>query len=124
MPMLHFELLRRRNILIVAPEGPLEKSDFERLANEIDPIIASNGKLKGLMVYVKQFPGWKNFGAFTAHLKFVAGHQRQIDRIATVTSSGILKAMTRIFGCFVKPKVRLFVLEQETQALAWLETGP
>ena len=121
--MLHFELLRRRNILIVAPDGPLEKDDFERLANEIDPVIASNGKLTGLLVYVKRFPGWRNFGAFTAHLKFVAGHQRQIDRIAALTSSGILKVMTRIAGCFVKPEVKHFALEQETQALTWLETG-
>jgi len=121
--MLYFDLLRHRNILIVAPDGALEKSDFERLASAVDPAIASNGKLTGLIVYVKQFPGWKTFGAFAAHLKFVANHHRQIERIAAVTSSGNLKAMTRIAGCFLKPQVKHFDFEQETQALAWLETG-
>lgn len=121
--MLHLELLRTRNILIVAPDGPLEKADFERLAKEVDPIIASKGKLTGLLVYVKTFPGWINFGAFAAHLKFIAGHHRQIGRIAAVTSSKRLKTMTKIAGYFVKPQVRHFDLEQETEALVWLETG-
>ncbi len=43
--MLRFELLRDWDILVIAPEGPLEKADFEQLAKEIDPLIASKGKL-------------------------------------------------------------------------------
>jgi SpoIIAA-like len=121
--MLHFELLRNRNILIVTPDGPLEKADFEHLAKEVDPVIASKGKLTGLLVYVTKFPGWKHFGAFAAHLKFVADHHKQIERIAAVTSSTTLKTMTRIAGYVVKPEVKHFDLEQETQALAWLESG-
>ena len=39
--MIHFELLRDRDILIVSPDGPLEEADFERLAKEDDPFIAS-----------------------------------------------------------------------------------
>ena len=41
--MLKFELLRDRGILIITPNGPLEKADFERLAKEVDPFIASKG---------------------------------------------------------------------------------
>jgi len=121
--MLHLELLRARNILIVAPDGPLQKADFEHLAKKINPVIASKGKLTGLLIYVKTFPGWRNLRAFVAHLKFVVDHHRQIERIAAVTSSKNLKAMTRIAGYFVKPDVKHFDLEQETQALVWLETG-
>jgi hypothetical protein len=121
--MLHFELLRTRNILIVTPDGPLQKADFENFAGQIDPVLASKGKLTGLLVYADRFPGWKDFRAFAAHLKFVANHHRQIDRIAAVTSSNCLKTMARIAGYIVKPEVKYFDLEQETQALAWLETG-
>jgi SpoIIAA-like len=121
--MLHFELLRDRNILIVAPDGPLEKADFEHLAKELDPVIASKETLTGLLVYVAKFPGWKNFGAFASHLKFIADHHRQIERIAALTNSRNLKAMSRIAGYFVHPNIKHFDLEQETQALAWLETG-
>ena len=34
--MIHFKLLRDRSILIVSPDGPLEKADFEQLAKEVD----------------------------------------------------------------------------------------
>ena len=45
--MIQFELLRDQGILILSPDGPLEKGDFERLSQEIDPFIVSNGKLTG-----------------------------------------------------------------------------
>jgi len=56
--MIKFELLRDRAILILSPDGPLEKADFERLAQEIDPFIAANGKLTGLLICANAFPGW------------------------------------------------------------------
>lgn len=52
--MIHFELLRDRGILIVSPDGPLEKADFERLAKEVDPFIASKGNLTGVMITIKR----------------------------------------------------------------------
>jgi len=121
--MIHFELLRERKILLITPEGPLEKADFERLASAVDPFIASKGKLTGLLIYTKSFPGWESFGAFVSHLKFVADHHRQIERIAAVTDSGFLKIMPRIADHFVSAQVRHFDFEQKDRALAWLETG-
>ena len=32
--MIHFDLLRDRGILIVTPQGPLEKTDFDLVAQE------------------------------------------------------------------------------------------
>jgi hypothetical protein len=121
--MIHFELFRDRSILLITPDGALEKADFEQLAKEVDPFIASKGKLAGLMIYAKSFPGWDSFGAFVSHLKFVADHHRQIERIAAVTDSGFLKIMPRIADHFVQAKVRHFDFEKKDQALAWLETG-
>lgn len=121
--MIHFELLRDRNILVITPDGPLEKADFERLAREIDPVIASKRKLAGVMVSAKSFPGWRSVDAFLSHLKFVADHQRQIERIAVVTDSAFLKIMPRIAGLFVRPAVRHFDSGEKDRALAWLETG-
>jgi len=121
--MIHFELLRDRNILIITPDGPLEKADFEKLAREIDPFIAAKGKLAGVMVYARSFPGWESFGAFVAHLKFVADHHRQIERIAAVTDSRLLKIVPRIAGHFVQAEIRQFDFAEKDHALAWLETG-
>jgi hypothetical protein len=83
--MIKSELLREQGILIIAPDGRIEKADFKRLSNEIDPVIASQGKLAGVMIYAKSFPRWDSFGAFISHFKFVTDHHRQIDRNAAVT---------------------------------------
>jgi len=122
--MIEFELLRDQGILIVRPNGPLTKDDFARLAQEVDPVIAANGKLTGLMVCVNVFPGWDSVGAFASHLGFVRGHHRKIDRIAAVTDSEILKVMTQVSNYVVSPQVRQFPFNQRTEALAWLEAGP
>jgi hypothetical protein len=121
--MIHFELLRDRGILVITPDVPLEKADFERLAREVDPVIASKGKLAGVMVCAGSFPGWRSFDAFAAHLKFIADHHRQIERLAVVTDSIFLKVMPRVAELFVHPKVRDFGFEEKDRALAWLETG-
>ncbi len=121
--MIHFELLRDRRILIISPDGPLKSTDFEQLAKEVDPFLASKGKLAGLMIYTKAFPGWENFAALVSHLKFVANHHQQIERIAAVTDSEFLKIMPRIADHFVHAEIRHFDYEEKDQALAWLEAA-
>ena len=121
--MIKFELLRDRRILLITPDGPLERADFEQLAKEIDPFIAANGKLVGVMIHVKSFPGWESFGGLVSHLKFVADHHRQIERIAAVTDSGFLKIVPRIATHFVQAQIKHFDFEEKDQALAWLEAG-
>jgi hypothetical protein len=121
--MLHFELLRDRNILVVTPDGPLEQADFEQFARQLEPLIASAGKVAGLMFDAKSFPGWRNLGAFVSHLRFVADHHRQIERIAVVSDSRWLKMLPRIATHVVKPDIRHFAAVEKTRALAWLETG-
>ena len=121
--MIHFELLRDPGILIITPQGPLEKSDFELIAQEIDPFIAAKGKLTGVMIYAKSFPGWKNFEALLSHLKFVGEHQRHIGRVAAVTDSEFLTIMPSIAAHFVSAEVEHFAFDEKERALAWLETG-
>ena len=121
--MIKFELLRDRGILILSPDGPLEKADFERLAQEIDPFIAANGKLTGLMICAKTFPGWDSFGALVSHLKFVRDHHRQVSRVAAVTDSEFLKIMPHIAKHFVSAQIRQFPSDEKTEGLAWLEAG-
>ncbi len=56
--MIRFELLRDRRILLITPDGPLQRADFEQLAKEIDPCTATNGKLVDVMIQAKSLPGW------------------------------------------------------------------
>jgi stage II sporulation SpoAA-like protein len=120
--VIHVEL-RGRNILVVTPDGRLERADFEELERRIDPLIGSNGKLAGLMIHAHAFPGWQSLEAFVSHARFVADHHRRIERIAVVTDSGFLKILPRIAGLFVQAKIRPFDYWERDQALAWLETG-
>ncbi|MCU0897923.1 MAG: STAS/SEC14 domain-containing protein [Burkholderiales bacterium] len=118
--MIHFELMPERGVLVVTPTGPLEKSDFELLAREVDPYIAAQGHLAGLMIYAKSFPGWESFGALVSHLRFVGEHQRKIDRVAAVTDSGFLSIMPHVVDHFLHAEVKHFHFDDKTAALAWL----
>ena len=118
--MLHAELLPDKGILIVTPAGPLEKADFDRLAREVDPCIESRGKLQGVMIYTPSFPGWSDFGALVAHLKFIRDHHRQVLRVAAVTESAVLSILPLVAGHFVQAQVRHFDYADKDRALAWL----
>jgi len=121
--LLEFELDRDTGILIVHPRDPLEASDFQAIARVVDPYIAENGTLKGLLVEAPSFPGWDSFAAFLEHMKFVRDHHRRIERVAAVTDSEFLKIAPRIARHFADPEIRVFGSSERAHALAWLETG-
>jgi len=121
--MTHAELLGDHGILVVTANSPLKKANFENFASEIAPLIASRGKLTGVMIRAQTFPGWENIDAFVSHLKFVAEHHRHIERVAVVSDSALLKIVPRIAGLFVQAKLRQFGSQDENLALAWLEAG-
>ena len=118
--MLDYELNRAEGILILKPTGPLESTDFEKLALEVDPYIREKGKLNGLMIYVKSFPGWENFAAFLSHIKFVKNHHQKIKKIAAVTDSSFLSIMPQVANHFIQAEIRHFDYEDKEPALDWL----
>jgi tRNA U38,U39,U40 pseudouridine synthase TruA len=122
--MIQFELLPEKGIVIVTPTSPLEKTDFENLARAVDPLIESQGKLNGLMIYAEAFPGWKDFGALVSHLKFVKDHHRHIQKVAAVTDSGFLSIVPLVAKHFVSAEVRHFDYQDKDKALAWLAPPP
>ena len=119
--MLNYELNRTEGILILKPMGPLESTDFEKLAGEVDPYIIENGTLNGLMIYTKSFPGWDNFAAFLSHIKFVKNHHQKIKKIAAVTGSGFLSIMPQVANHFIRADVRHFDYDDKGTALNWLK---
>lgn len=121
--MLNYELNRVDSILILKPTGPLESTDFEKLAREVDPYIIEKGALNGLMIYTKSFPGWDNFAAFLSHIKFVKNHHQKIKKIAAVTGSGFLSIMPQIAKHFIQAEVRHFDYDDKETALDWLKAN-
>ncbi len=118
--MVRYDLVRDEGILVIRPEGRLEAADFQKIAQEIDPYIEANGKLHGIMIEAESFPGWKDFAALVAHLKFVKGHHRNIEKVAAVSDSGFLAIAPKIASHFVQADVRHFPHSQRDEALAWL----
>jgi hypothetical protein len=118
--MLNHDLVGAEGILILRPEARLEASDFQRLAQEIDPYIEANGKLDGVMIDAESFPGWKDLAALVAHLKFVKDHHRKIQKVAAVSDSAFLSFAPQIASHFVQANVRHFSRAQREEALRWL----
>ena len=120
--MIRFELLKDIGVLLVEPRDALSAEDFREIAREIDPYILENGKLAGLLIDAKSFPGWDSFGALIQHMKFVRDHHRNIDRVAAVTDSAFLKIVPRIADHFAHPEIRVFASEEKKEALDWLQS--
>ena len=121
--MINFELLKDRSVLVLRPQGPLTASDFRRIAEAVDPYILETGKLTGLFIEAPTFPGWDSLGALVEHMKFVKNHHRQIDRIAVVTDSEVLKIAPTIAEHFAHPTFKVFRSGDGVRAIAWLESG-
>lgn len=117
--MLSHELQRDQGILVVKPDGPLSAADFTTLASHVDAYLEQNGTLHGVLVLAKTFPGWKDFGALVAHLKFVKHHHQKIEKIAVVADGSFAKVMPHIASHFIHAQVKHF--EHENAARDWLE---
>ncbi len=119
--MIRFELLRDKGILVVRPEVALRAEDFATIAAEVDPYIAAQGGLRGLMVVAPSFPGWENFAGLIGHLQFVRDHQRKIERVAVLTDNHVLKVAQAVADHLAHPEFKLFEPKNEAAALLWLE---
>jgi len=118
--MVEHELLPTEGILILRPKGRLEATDFQNLAQGIDPYIEANGRLHGILLDAESFPGWKDFSALLAHLKFVREHHRKIEKIAVVSDSSFLSFAPKIATHFVQADIRHFPDSNREDALRWL----
>ncbi len=121
--MLKHTLIEPEGILILEPDSPLKTTDFEELAKEIDPYITEHGKLPGLMIRAKAFPGWTSADAFLAHMQFIRSHYRDIVRLAVVTDSILLTEVPKIVSHLVDAQVKTFPASEFEVALQWLKTG-
>jgi hypothetical protein len=118
--MLRHELRTEEGILIVRPEGLLSSDDFTHIAADVDAHLEAHGKLNGLMIHARRFPGWEDLWAVMSHLKFVREHHRLIRRVAVVSDAAMLQVAPKIATPFVSAEIRQFPFEAEEEALAWL----
>jgi hypothetical protein len=117
--MLSVQIDADKGVAVLEPQGPLTKDDFVRAAKAIDPHIEKAGKLNGIVVRIREFPGWDSFAAFASHLRFVRGHHRKVGRVALCTDSALGKVAPRIGRHFVKAEIRAFKAAEFEAARAW-----
>jgi hypothetical protein len=120
---LSFELNEERGVLILQPKGELEAADFERVGAELDPYLGKAGGLSGLMIVAEHFPGWDDFSALSAHMRFVKEHQAKIRRIALVTNDRLVSAIPRFASRFIAAEARAFPMSRRDEALLWASEG-
>ena len=118
--MLSVSIDEHKGIALFEPNGPLSESDFKSAVKIVDPWIEKNGKLKGLIIKTKSFPGWDSFGALSSHLTFVKGHHKKIGRLAIVTDSVLGNVAEKLASHFVNAEIKAFPFDSVEQAKSWV----
>ncbi|MDT8375374.1 MAG: STAS/SEC14 domain-containing protein [Mariprofundaceae bacterium] len=118
--MLNVTVNQEDGIVILVPDGALTRKDFESAAAVIDPYIEAAGKLHGVIIYTKAFPGWDSFAALLSHLKFVRDHHRKVARVAMATDSVVGDLAEAVTGHFVQAEVKHFRFSEFRQARLWV----
>ncbi|UHQ55539.1 STAS/SEC14 domain-containing protein [Microbulbifer sp. YPW16] len=111
---------RNHSVLEVVPRAPLQREDFEALAQQVDPVIEEHGSLAGVLINAASFPGWEDFSGLVSHFTFVRDHHRNVHKIAVVSDQPLLGYMPRLVDHFVSADVRPFPGEERRRALEWL----
>jgi len=118
--MLKYDLQEDEGILVLKPEGALEVADFTTLASHVDAYLERHETLHGVLIRAKAFPGWKDFGALIAHVKFIRRHHQKIEKVAVVADGTFATIMPQIADHFIHAQVRHFDPERENDAWDWL----
>lgn len=120
--MLTYQILEDDNVVIIEPMGPLSEEDFRDLTTAVDAHLERTESLRGILVHAKEFPGWKDFGGFTSHLRFVRDHHREIGKIAVASDGLLAEIAPKLASHFVKAEVRGFGYGEKEAALEWLRS--
>ncbi len=120
--MLNINLDENNSIAILTPEGELTEDDFKHATEIIDPYIKKSGKLKGIIIHVKSFPGWDSFSSLLSHLKFIKEHHRLVSYVAFVTDSPVGALAENIAGHFVSAEIKSFSFDMLEKAVDWISS--
>jgi len=112
-------LLPEAGVLVVEPSRPLGPEDFDAIAATVDPWLEREGRLRGIVVHARSFPGWQNVGGFLSHLRFVRDHHRRVGRIAVAADGIVADAAPGLADAFVEAEVKHFGYDRLDDAIRW-----
>jgi len=109
------------NYCLIEPQGPLTRDDFAAIARQVDPIIESGGRLDGLIIKTRSFPGWESIGDVIEHFRFVRNHHHAISKVALVTDARLAQIFPAIVSHFVEAEVKQFDYDDYDKAVDWID---
>lgn len=118
--MIDYEFRHAEGVLVLRPERPLEAADFIAITGQVDTYLTGHGKLHGVLIHAKSFPGWKDFAALLAHLKFLKEHLHRIGKVAVVADGTLAQVLPNFANHFIHAQVQHFDFPRETDAWDWL----
>ncbi len=121
--MLTVKLNELESIAVLEPDGELSEKDFISAAAIIDPYIETSGKLNGIIIHTKAFPGWDSFSALITHLKFIKEHHKKVSHIAFVTDSPIAAFAEHVASHFVSAEIKNFSFDELEKSIKWISGG-
>ena len=110
----------QKHFCLIEPQGRLTKEDFKTISSQVDPIIENEGKLDGLVIKTREFPGWETFSDIVEHFRFVKDHHQVIKKVALVTDAKVAELFPAVVGHFVKAEVKHFDFDEYEEAVEWI----
>lgn len=118
-PAVSFRLLTDLGVMVVEVKEALRAQDFDALTLSADTWIEAHGKLHGLVVHSREFPGWENLRSVLRHVRFVRNHHRNVERVALVADSKLASLAPHLAEHFVQAEVKTFGFDELDAAIAW-----
>jgi len=117
---LDFRILPDRGVVIVEPHGKLSAADFDALEAAVDEWLETSvGTVNGLVIHVREFPGWKDLGSAWRHIRFVRGHHRRIPRVAFASESKLAVLAETLAQHFLEAEIQRFDSDALDDAIDW-----
>jgi len=121
--MLSVRLDKENHVAILEPDGPLSEGDLRSASKKVDSMIEESGRLKGIVIYSKFFPGWDSISTLTSHLRFMNDHHQKVARLALATDS-VAAHLAEVFSThFVLAEVKIFSYQEIEEATRWVNGG-
>jgi len=108
-----------RSIHLTA-HGRLHKADYEQLRPHLERFIAEHGEMR-LLFDAGDLDGWTP-AAMWEDTKVGVHHHDDLKRLACVTDSKFLAAMTKAASPLTHAEVRVFPTEDRAAALEWIDS--
>ena len=112
-------LLPESGIIVVEVHHALRAQDFDALAATADAWIEAHDGLQGLVVHLREFPGWENVAGLLRHMRFVRDHHRKISRVAFSADSKLTTLTAPLADHFVAAQVKSFGYDDLDAAVNW-----